>query len=368
MAQLDHNIYFQQRTPDIMGGVEQGMKLSQLAQQRKLANRQMEEQDAERSVYEADPVTGKVGVSAGKLSELGKANPFLAHKIQGKVDADSAAKKKAQFESYKEKITLGSQLVGALDPGNLPRYQAQRQELIGMGIYGQNEIPEVPDVKWIDGEKKKGLSALEQINQHFKQEEHGLKREEMGLRREEHKAKIQELKIKTKGDSAKMATELRKERSGLPTTKATQEVSAAYNKIQSAAKNPSPAGDMALIFNYMKMLDPGSTVREGEYATAQQATNVPNQVLNAYNRVISGQKLNPDQRKDFLGRSGGMYKAQMDVQKKVDSSFAQLAQDAGVDPSKVLVNFEANKVVDANDLDSLPDEDLDRLVKELGGQ
>ena len=35
------------------------------------------------------------------------------------------------------------------------------------------------------------------------------------------------------------------------------------------------AGDMALIFSYMKMLDPNSTVREGEYATAEAAAGVP---------------------------------------------------------------------------------------------
>ena len=42
---------------------------------------------------------------------------------------------------------------------------------------------------------------------------------------------------------------------------------------------PDAAGDMALIFSYMKMLDPNSTVREGEYATAQDAGSIPHASL-----------------------------------------------------------------------------------------
>jgi hypothetical protein len=48
----------------------------------------------------------------------------------------------------------------------------------------------------------------------------------------------------------------------------------AYTRIQDSASDPSAAGDLALIFNYMKMLDPGSTVREGEFATAQDSAGV----------------------------------------------------------------------------------------------
>jgi len=62
----------------------------------------------------------------------------------------------------------------------------------------------------------------------------------------------------------------------------------------------SAAGDISFIFQYMKMLDPGSVVREGEFATAQNATGVPEQIQNLYNRALSGQRLNQRQREDFL--------------------------------------------------------------------
>jgi len=39
------------------------------------------------------------------------------------------------------------------------------------------------------------------------------------------------------------------------------------------------------------MLDPGSVVRESEFATAQNAAGVPDQVRNMYNKVLSGTRL-----------------------------------------------------------------------------
>ena len=54
-----------------------------------------------------------------------------------------------------------------------------------------------------------------------------------------------------------------------------------YNKLLSSAKQKSAAGDMSMIFTYMKILDPTSVVREGEQATAKEAGAVPDKVLNA---------------------------------------------------------------------------------------
>ena len=56
-------------------------------------------------------------------------------------------------------------------------------------------------------------------------------------------------------------------------TKPYQEVKSAYGRVLSS--EDTAVGDLSLIFGYMKMLDPGSVVREGEFATAQNAAGVP---------------------------------------------------------------------------------------------
>lgn len=73
-----------------------------------------------------------------------------------------------------------------------------------------------------------------------------------------------------------------------------------YNTIRSAAENPSAAGDLSLIFQYMKVLDPGSTVREGEFANAQNAAGVPDRIRNLFNNWSKGQRLDEKQRQDFI--------------------------------------------------------------------
>lgn len=67
-----------------------------------------------------------------------------------------------------------------------------------------------------------------------------------------------------------------------------------------AGQPVTAADDLALIFAYMKMLDPGSVVREGEFANAQNTAGVPERILNAYNRARSGTRLSDKQRAEFF--------------------------------------------------------------------
>ena len=81
----------------------------------------------------------------------------------------------------------------------------------------------------------------------------------------------------------------------------------AYGRVKASADTPDASGDIALIFNFMKMLDPGSTVREGEYATAEQSGSVDKKVVNLYNKLTKGERLTDDQRKMFVQRSKSLY-------------------------------------------------------------
>lgn len=65
------------------------------------------------------------------------------------------------------------------------------------------------------------------------------------------------------------------------------------------------AADIGMIFMFMKALDPTSVVREGEQATAQNATGVPDRVRNVYNNILSGNRLNATQRAEFYEAAEG---------------------------------------------------------------
>lgn len=113
----------------------------------------------------------------------------------------------------------------------------------------------------------------------------------------------------------------------------------AYTRIRESASSPSAAGDLALIFNYMKLLDPGSVVREGEFATAQNTAGVPDRVRNYYNRLISGERLGDDQRIDFVDRAEKLYKGMLRNQENLEKQYGDLATRAGIDKKDVVINF-----------------------------
>jgi len=118
-------------------------------------------------------------------------------------------------------------------------------------------------------------------------------------------------------------------------TKGFIDINDAYGRIQSSASDPSPAGDLSMIFNYMKMLDPGSVVRESEFATAQNAASVPEKVRSIWNRALTGEKLTPTQRADFTNRAGKLYNEALTGFGKRKATFEKLAESYQLDPTKV---------------------------------
>ena len=111
-------------------------------------------------------------------------------------------------------------------------------------------------------------------------------------------------------------------------TKPYQEVKSAYGRVLSS--EDTAVGDLSLIFGYMKMLDPGSVVREGEFATAQNAAGVPERIMNIYNKVASGQRLSPSQRESFKGQAKGLYNSALEGEKTVRTGLERIAKGYGL--------------------------------------
>ena len=73
---------------------------------------------------------------------------------------------------------------------------------------------------------------------------------------------------------------LRKEFTGLQKIKDFSKVSDAYTRVVESSRDPSAAGDLALIFNYMKVLDPGpeprrSPVQRMDYSNNRRKCAIP---------------------------------------------------------------------------------------------
>jgi hypothetical protein len=116
-------------------------------------------------------------------------------------------------------------------------------------------------------------------------------------------------------------------------TKPFQEVKSAYGRVLSS--EDTAVGDLSLIFGYMKMLDPGSVVREGEFATAQNATGVPERIQNIYNKVVSGERLNASQRNSFKGQAKKLYESAGEQETVVRQGLERIAKGYGLNTANI---------------------------------
>ncbi|MCO5121289.1 MAG: hypothetical protein M9951_16880 [Burkholderiaceae bacterium] len=137
----------------------------------------------------------------------------------------------------------------------------------------------------------------------------------------------------------------------------------AYTRVKASGASPSAAGDLALIFNYMKMLDPGSVVREGEFATAQNSGGVPDQVRSMYNQAINGQRLTDGIRSDFLSRAGKLYTVAMKDHGAIKFQFQRIARDYGLNPDRVTPTFDSSDLDMEPPASSGPADDLSRYYR-----
>lgn len=78
-----------------------------------------------------------------------------------------------------------------------------------------------------------------------------------------------------------------------------QNMRSAYSQIQASLKQETPIADTAAATKIMKLLDPGSVVRESELGMAMAATGRMDRLQNYVNNWLSGQKLTPNQRIEF---------------------------------------------------------------------
>jgi hypothetical protein len=137
----------------------------------------------------------------------------------------------------------------------------------------------------------------------------------------------------------KDVADARKEFTGRPEVKDFSKQTSAYGRVLASAKDPSAAGDLALIFNFMKVLDPGSTVREGEFATAQNAGGVDQRVVSLYNSITTGERLSPAQRDDFANRATRLYSDAEAQYDNIAQQYSDFAEQAGLPVDQVIPDF-----------------------------
>ena len=111
-----------------------------------------------------------------------------------------------------------------------------------------------------------------------------------------------------------------------------------YEKMIESAKIQAGLGDVALITAFMKMLDPGSTVRETEFATARDTAGLYASLENYLEKVRTGEFLSESQRKVFTDLAGKYLEAAEKDGAKTRQSMEGIVDRLGLNPADVFVD------------------------------
>jgi hypothetical protein len=129
---------------------------------------------------------------------------------------------------------------------------------------------------------------------------------------------------------------LRGEFKSEPVYKAFNEMQSAYGQITDSLKKNSPAGDLAGATKFMKLLDPGSVVRESELAMAMSATGLLDRATNYAEMVIKGTKLTEAQRKDFQDLADKLYTTAATTYNQKRNEFVTQGSQYGLNAERAL--------------------------------
>ena len=153
-----------------------------------------------------------------------------------------------------------------------------------------------------------------------------------------HQANLAALESTMKGDkekfsqAAKLRGELQK------ATSTFGDIENAFGRIQATQEGQiTGASDLSLIFNFMKMLDPGSTVREGEFATAENAGGVPDRIRTTYSKLLNGERLTEKQRAMFVSEATKLMNKATEINNKRVNDYVNLGKRYGLEREDIAI-------------------------------
>lgn len=129
---------------------------------------------------------------------------------------------------------------------------------------------------------------------------------------------------------------LKKMFSNEPIYKDFSDMQSAYKQVQSSLKQENPIGDVAAATKIMKLLDPGSVVRESELGISMAAAGKMDRLQNYVDNWAKGTKLTPTQRQDFQNLANELYAAAGQTYNIKRNEYADLGAKYNLDATKAL--------------------------------
>lgn len=333
-AGFDHNIILQgmQQGPSALETMRSLQDLTQNRQRHEtslasLLQKQSQEQ-ALRDIYRTHGADPNALMSAGFGQEA-----FEAQKHGAEIGARGAQAKKLEADALRERMeTLARPLYGLKDQAGLDN---------AFAFWRQSGASE-QDLSWVPRQYNEQTAPFFQqlaatampAEKRAQFDAAATEAEKRRAFESEEKARDRANRTKNAGimagqksseAGARTATDLRKEITARPEIAKYRKAAAEFESLKELAKTSSGANDMALVFAFMKAMDPESVVRESEYSAAA-ATGVPTDRMKALvSRYWTGGPLSDGQRKQFIAAAKAAQSGHKAAHDKAQKTYRHIA-------------------------------------------
>ncbi len=331
----------------LMGGMQQGLQMAQTMQQMRGAQeerqfRQQTAQQEQATQEQTQALAMQAMQDPQAMQALMATNPQMAMQMQQTIGLQQEQSAAQEERELGEAGRMGSlmvsgskRMVDSTYERVVERLRKEGDDQSSLGLPSRSE--------WETLSQSEKYTIFQDLGQQLEDYSMGpeaaaerrMKQTEADRKRAE---RIAEAEAESEVESLppiKSPGEGRKEFSNL--SKKFTTVADSYRRINAA--EATAAGDLALIFNYMKMLDPGSVVREGEFATAQNAAGIPERLRAQYNRITTGERLTKATRKDFRRQASKQFEPALKGQLRREETFGGLAKKSKYDAEDIVIDF-----------------------------
>lgn len=284
-----------QFTVDVAGALNRGLQFRQQEQLRPLQVQQAEQalQGQQQQFQTGQIQQQAVQQQVDKRNDQQKTQSLLkaALNVESLPDEQIAPFLRSHIASVQEQGGNAAESVKALalaEAGDFKSIRSGAANLINIGVRQGDLAPEVA---------KKAPAAFQQIKGGlvFDPNKGTFAIDEVAKQRFDElatKAKTEgKLEFKDRQSLNKDVTKLLKNTTLINNT---------AKDLEALGKIGGGPASIALVFKFMKALDPTSVVREGEFATAQNSAGIPESVANTYNKLIKGERLGAVQIQQFV--------------------------------------------------------------------
>jgi hypothetical protein len=154
------------------------------------------------------------------------------------------------------------------------------------------------------------------------------------------------------------------------TTQDTKKMSAAYKNLVSVDPNKKePMAQLAIVFDFMRTLDPDSTVREGEQALVFGAKSIRDVLSNIQDLITKEQKLTPEQVRGIQKFAAMRYVDRLGTQEQlVNKEYRDRAKRYGWNEQNIVGNVSVGTPMVVSTpsgpkIENVPDSEVEKYLK-----